>query len=282
MSRVPMGSQGGPWAHDPETSLKTSFVPQGVSADLLATLEGVTREDVDAYAVQSQRRAANAWAQGRFARSVVPVRDVACMTVLDRDEHIRADATVESLARLAPSFEAMGRFGGFDAVAAQAYPWLDGVTHVHTAGNSSGIVDGAALTLVGSEAAGEANGLTPRARVLATAVTGAEPTVMMTGPSPAIHKALNVAGMGIADIDLVEVNEAFAVVPLNVMREFELYPDRVNVNGGAIAMGHPLGATGSILLGTLLDELERRDLNTGLVTLCVAAGIGIATIIERV
>jgi acetyl-CoA C-acetyltransferase len=282
MSRVPMGSQGGPWACDPETSLAAGFVPQGVSADLLATLQGFTRDDVDGYAVRSQQRASAAWREGRFASSVVPVRDVAGMTVLDRDEHIRAEVTVASLGGLAPSFEAIGKFGGFDAVATQAYPQLDGVVHVHTAGNSSGIVDGAALTLVGSRAAGERNGLTARARVVATAVTGAEPTVMMTGPSPAIRKALGVAGMKLADIDLFEVNEAFAVVPLNVTREFELDPDTVNVNGGAIAMGHPLGATGSILLGTLLDELERQDLNTGLVTLCVAAGIGIAAIIERV
>jgi acetyl-CoA C-acetyltransferase len=282
MSRVAMGSQGGPWAMDPETSLKTNFVPQGVSADLLATLEGFSREEVDAYAVQSQQRAAAAWDAGAFSRSVVPVNDVSGLEVLDRDEHLRPGATVESLAGLEPSFATMGRFGGFDAIATQTYPHLDEVVHIHTAGNSSGIVDGAALTLVGSREAGERNGLAPRARIVAAAVSGAEPTVMMTGPSPAMRKALDLAGMTIADIDLFEVNEAFAVVPLNVSREFDLDPERVNVNGGAIAMGHPLGATGSILLGTVLDELERQDLQTGLVTLCVAAGMGIATIIERV
>jgi acetyl-CoA C-acetyltransferase len=282
MSRVPMGSDGGAWAMDPDTAYTTGFVPQGIGADLIATLEGYSREDVDTYAVESQTRAAKAWANGYFARSVVPVKDRNGLTILDRDEHIRANSTLESLAALPPSFATIGDQGGFDAVALQRYHWVEKINHVHHAGNSSGIVDGAALVLVGTEAAGKAAGLTPRARIVATAVSGADPTIMLTGPAPASRKALAKAGLTVDDIDLFEMNEAFAAVVLRYMKDMGISHDITNVNGGAIAMGHPLGATGAMLLGTLLDELERRDLRRGLITLCVGGGMGVATIIERV
>ncbi|MFJ3192264.1 acetyl-CoA C-acetyltransferase [Streptomyces griseoviridis] len=277
MSRVPMGSDGGAWSMDPRTNFDTGFVPQGVGADLIATLEGFTREDVDAYAATSQARAAEAWKLGRFDRSVVPVRDRAGLTVLDRDEHLRPGTTVTSLAALTPSFAEIGTSGGFDAVALQKYHWVERIDHVHHAGNSSGIVDGAALTLIGSAAAGERYGLRPRARV----VSGADPTIMLTGPAPASRKALAKAGLRTRDLDLVEINEAFAAVVLRFAREMELDQDLVNVNGGAIAMGHPLGATGAMILGTLVDELEARGGRYGLATLCVGAGMGIATVVER-
>ncbi|MEV0714956.1 acetyl-CoA C-acetyltransferase [Asanoa sp. NPDC050611] len=282
MSRVPMGSDGGAWALDPETNYDSGFVPQGISADLIATLDGYGRPDVDRYAALSQERAAKAWANGYFARSVVPVRDRNGLVVLDRDEHVRPGTTVESLAGLAPSFAGIGDLGGFDAVALQRYHRVERINHVHTAGNSSGIVDGASLVVVGSGRAAEQTGLNPRARVVATAVSGADPTIMLTGPAPASHKVLAAAGMSIEDIDLVEINEAFAAAVLRFVDVMGLDLDRVNVNGGAIAMGHPLGATGAMILGTLLDELERRDLRRGLATLCVGGGMGIATIIERV
>jgi acetyl-CoA C-acetyltransferase len=282
MSRVPMGSDGGAWAMDPDTSYQTGFVPQGIGADLIATLEGFSRSDVDTFAVESQTRAAKAWANGYFARSVVPVKDRNGITILDRDEHVRAGATLESLAGLKPSFEMMGEAGGFDAVALQRYHWVEKIDHVHHAGNSSGIVDGAALCLIGTEAAGKAAGITPRARIVSTALSGADPTIMLTGPAPASRKALAKAGLTVDDIDLFEINEAFAAVALRFMRDLDLDHDKVNVNGGAIAMGHPLGATGAMILGTLIDELERRDLRYGLATLCVGGGMGIATIVERV
>ncbi|WP_093084715.1 acetyl-CoA C-acetyltransferase [Pseudonocardia oroxyli] len=282
MSRVPMGSDGGAWAMDPDTAYTTGFVPQGIGADLIATIEGFSREDVDTFAVESQTRAAKAWANGYFAKSVVPVKDRNGLTVLDRDEHVRAGATLESLAGLKPSFEMMGQDGGFDAVALQRYHWVEKIDHVHHAGNSSGIVDGAALTLIGTEAAGKANGLTPRARIVSTALSGADPTIMLTGPAPASRKALAKAGLTVDDIDLFEINEAFAAVALRYMRDMGISAEKTNVNGGAIAMGHPLGATGAMIVGTLVDELERRDLRRGLATLCVGGGMGIATIIERV
>ena len=282
MSRVPMGSDGGAWAMDPDTSYTTGFVPQGIGADLIATLEGFTREDVDTFAVESQTRAAKAWANGYFAKSVVPVKDRNGLPILDRDEHIRAGATLESLAGLQPSFAMMGEAGGFDAVALQRYHWVEKIEHVHHAGNSSGIVDGAALVLVGSEAAGRASGLTPRARILATALSGADPTIMLTGPAPASRKALAKAGLTVDDIDLFEINEAFAAVAMRYMKDMGISHEQTNVNGGAIAMGHPLGATGAMILGTLIDELERRDLRRGLATLCVGGGMGIATIVERI
>ena len=282
MSRVPMGSDGGAWAMDPETAYETGFVPQGIGADLIATLEGWSREDVDAYALESQTRAAKAWANGYFARSVVPVRDRNGIVVLERDEHVRAGATMEALGALKPSFATMGEAGGFDAVALQRYHWVEKIEHVHTPGNASGIVDGAALVLVGTEAAGAAAGLRPRARIVATALSGADPTIMLTGPAPASRKALAKAGMTVDQIDLFEVNEAFAAVPMRFMKDMGVPHDKVNVNGGAIAMGHPLGATGAMILGTLVDELERRDLRYGLATLCVGGGMGIATIVERI
>jgi acetyl-CoA C-acetyltransferase len=282
MSRVPMASGGDPWAMDPETNYATSFVPQGIGADLIATLEGFSRTDVDAFGVESQMRAAKAWANGHFERSIIPVRDASGQVILDRDEHIRPEATIESLAGLQPAFAMIGDMGGFDAVALQRYPTVERIDHVHHAGNSSGIVDGAALVLLGSAEAGERNGLTPRARIRAAAVIGSEPTIMLTGPAPACRKALAKAGMVVDDIDLVEINEAFAAVALKLMRELDVSPEITNVNGGAIAMGHPLGATGAMLLGTIVDELERRDLTTGLVTLCIGGGMGIATIVERV
>ncbi|MGW3888735.1 acetyl-CoA C-acetyltransferase [Micromonospora chokoriensis] len=281
MSRVPMGSDGAAWATDPQTALATSFVPQGVSADLIATLEGFTRDDVDGYAVRSQERAAKAWAGGHFARSVVPVRDGNGLDILTVDEHPRPETTREALARLTPSFATIGAAAGFDAVALQKFHWLEAIEHVHHAGNSSGIVDGAALVLIGSEQVGRDLGLTPRARIVGAAVTGADPTLMLTGPIPATHKALAAAGLTVDDIDLFEINEAFAAVVLKYVRDLGLDPDRVNVNGGAIALGHPLGATGAMLLGTALDELERRDLRRAVVTLCIGGGMGVATVLER-
>jgi acetyl-CoA C-acetyltransferase len=281
MSRWAMGSDGGAWVMDPRVNQKLGFVPQGVGADLIATLEGWDRGDVDAFATRSHQRAAAARAEGRFDRAVVPVRDIAGLMLLARDETIRPEASVEGMAGLKPSFAQMGAMG-FDATALRKYTTVEQIRHVHHAGNSSGIVDGAALMLVGSEEGGRKAGLKPRARIRAAAVIGSEPTIMLTGPTPACRKALAKAGMAPKDIDLYEVNEAFAVVPMKTARDLGVEMDRVNVNGGSIAMGHPLGATGCIILGTLLDELERRDLNTGLATLCVGGGMGIATIIERV
>ncbi|AEF41098.1 acetyl-CoA C-acetyltransferase [Hoyosella subflava] len=281
MSRVKMGSDGGAWPMDPHSNYVTSFVPQGIGADLIATMEGFSRTQVDEFAVRSQERAAKAWSDGRFANSVIPVVDMHGMPVLDRDEHMRPDATVESLAALQPSFTVIGDQGGFDAVALQKYHWVEKIEHVHHAGNSSGIVDGASLVLIGSEAAGVRNGLTPRGRVVSTAVVGTEPTIMLTGPAPAAQKALDKAGLTFDDIDLFEVNEAFASVVLKFIGDTGVDIDRINVNGGSIAMGHPLGATGAMILGTLLDELERRGDRYGLATLCVGAGMGIATVIER-
>jgi acetyl-CoA C-acetyltransferase len=281
MSRWPMGSDGGAWVMDPRVNQKLGFVPQGVGADLIATLEGWGRSDVDAFALRSHQRAAEARAEGRFARSIVPVTDIAGLPLLDHDETIRASATLEALAKLDPSFAMMGQMG-FDATALRKYTTVERIRHVHHAGNSSGIVDGAALMLVGSAEGGRRAGLKPRARIRAAAVIGSEPTIMLTGPTPACRKALAKAGMAASDIDLFEINEAFAVVPMKTARDLGVDLDRVNVNGGSIAMGHPLGATGCIILGTLLDELERRNLSTGLATLCVGGGMGIATIIERV
>ncbi|HEX8094928.1 acetyl-CoA C-acetyltransferase [Jatrophihabitans sp.] len=282
MSRVPMGSDGGAWAMDPETSHAISFVPQGISADLIATLEGFSREDVDSFAADSQTKAAKAQADGAFARSLVPVRDRNGLTLLDHDEFPRPGTTVETLGKLPASFEGMGSMGGFDAVAQQKYHWVERIDHVHTAGNSSGIVDGAALLLVGSEQAGTELGLTPRARIVSTGVVAQEPTIMLTGPAPAARKALAKAGLEIEQIDLFEVNEAFAAVVLKFLRDLDLPAEKVNVNGGAIALGHPLGATGAMILGTLIDELERRDQRYGLATLCVGGGMGVATIVERI
>ncbi len=282
MSRVPMGSDGGAWAMDPETNYDTSFVPQGIGADLIATVEGFSRDDVDAYAVRSQERAAAAQAEGRFANSVVPVLDINENVVLEHDEFIRPGTTVETLGQLKPSFAMMGEHGGFDAVALQKYHWIEAIDHVHTPGNSSGIVDGAAVTAIGSAQIGEELGLRPRARILATAVSGADPTIMLTGPAPASRKALAKAGLNAEDLDLIEINEAFAAVVLRFVKDMGLDMDKVNVNGGAIAMGHPLGATGAMILGTLIDELERQEKRYGLATLCVGGGMGIATVVERV
>ena len=282
MSRVPMGSDGGAWAMDPETNYETYFVPQGIGADLIATIEGFSRADVDSYAVRSQERAAKAWSGGHFAKSVVTVTDRNGLPVLDHDEHMRPESTVDGLGKLPASFAGIGDMGGFDAVALQKYHYVEKINHVHTAGNSSGIVDGAALVLVGSEKAGQAAGLAPRARVVATATTGADPTIMLTGPTPAAKKVLATAGLTLDDIDLFEINEAFASVVLKFMKDLDLPADKVNVNGGAIAMGHPLGATGAMLIGTMVDELERRDARRALVTLCIGGGMGVATIIERV
>ena len=281
MSRCTMGMDGGAWPLDPMTNYETGFVPQGIGADLIATIEGFSREDVDRFAMTSQRRAATAREKGYFARSIVPVKDRNGLTVLAADEHIRPDTTMETLGTLEPAFAMMGEAGGFDAVALQKYHWVEAINHVHTAGNSSGIVDGAALLLVGSDKRGREVGLTPRARVVAMGVSGADPTIMLLGPGPAARKALAKAGMKASQIDLWEVNEAFASVVMRFMREMEIGHDSTNVNGGAIAMGHPLGATGAAILGTLLDELERRRLRYGLCTLCVGGGMGIATIIER-
>ena len=282
MSRVPMGSDGGAWGMDPETNYDTYFVPQGISADLIATVEGFSREDVDAYALRSQQRSAQAWSGGRFAKSVVPVLDRNGVIVLDHDEHMRPATTMDSLAALAPAFAAIGEMGGFDAVALQKYHWVESINHVHTAGNSSGIVDGAAVVLLGSEQAGREAGLAPRGRVVATAVTGSDPTIMLTGPTPATEKVLATAGLSPDDIDLWELNEAFAAVVLKWVKDLDLPMEKVNVNGGAIAMGHPLGATGAMIFGTVLDELERSGGRYGLVTLCIGGGMGVATIIERI
>jgi acetyl-CoA C-acetyltransferase len=281
MSRVPMGSDGGPWAMDPETAYATGFVPQGVSADLIATIEGFSRDDVDVFATESQTRAGKALADGAFSRSVIPVVDINGQIVLDHDEFPRPGTTPESLAGLKPSFEALGEMGGFNAVALQKYHWVEKINHVHTPGNSSGIVDGAALMLIGSEQAGTDLGLSPRARILSTGVVGTEPTIMLTGPVPAAQKALAKAGLTADQIDLFEVNEAFAAVVLKFMRDLGVPHEKVNVNGGAIALGHPLGATGAMILGTLIDELERRDQRFGLATLCVGGGMGVATVVER-
>ncbi|MGC5240994.1 acetyl-CoA C-acetyltransferase [Streptomyces albogriseolus] len=282
MSRVPMGSDGGAWSADPRTNHDTGFVPQGVGADLIATIEGFSRHDVDSYAALSQERAATAWKEGRFDRSVVPVRDRSGLVVLDHDEHLRPGTTADSLGKLKPSFADIGELGGFDAVALQKYHWVEKIDHVHHAGNSSGIVDGAALVAVGTREAGERYGLTPRARIVSAAVSGSDPTIMLTGPAPASRKALAKAGLTVDDLDLVEINEAFAAVVLRFVKDLGLSLDKVNVNGGAIALGHPLGATGAMILGTLVDELERRDLRYGLATLCVGGGMGIATVVERV
>ncbi|MFF8289759.1 acetyl-CoA C-acetyltransferase [Streptomyces sp. NPDC016309] len=282
MSRVPMASDGGAWFNDPMTNWDTNFVPQGIGADLIATIEGYGRRDVDEYAALSQERAATAWKEGRFGRSVVPVVDRAGLTVLDHDEHMRPGTTADTLAALKPSFAAIGEMGGFDAVALQRYHWIEKIDHVHHAGNSSGIVDGAALVAIGNKEVGERYGLTPRARIVSVAVSGSEPTIMLTGPAPASKKALAKAGLTIDDIDLVEINEAFAAVVLRFVKDMGLSLDKVNVNGGAIALGHPLGATGAMILGTLVDELEHQDKRYGLATLCVGGGMGIATVVERV
>ena len=282
MSRVGMGASGGAWSTDPQVAIKSYFTPQGIGADLIATLDGFSRDDVDAYAVESQKRAANAWKNSYFKNSVVPVKDIIGQTILDHDEHMRPDASMQSLASLKASFEQLGEFAGFDSVAIQRYPQVEKLNHVHHAGNSSGIVDGAAAVLLGTKEAGDAMGLKPRARIRAFASIGSEPCIMLTGPALVTEKVLKRAGMTTEDIDLFELNEAFASVVLRFMKVLNIPHEKTNVNGGAIAMGHPLGATGAMILGTVLDELERRDLNTALVTLCVGAGMGTATIIERV
>jgi acetyl-CoA C-acetyltransferase len=282
MSRVGIGASGGAWPMDPSIALKSYFVPQGISADLIATKYGFSRDDVDAYAVESQKRAGRAWDEGRFKKSVVPVKDVNGLTLLDKDEHMRPSTTMQTLAALNPSFVQMGEMGGFDAVAVQRYPEVERLNHVHTPGNSSGIVDGAAAVLIGTAEAGKRAGLKPRAKIKAFANIGSEPSIMLTGPIPVTEKVLKKAGMSTKDIDLYELNEAFASVVLRYMQALDIPHDKINVNGGAIAMGHPLGATGAMILGTVLDELERRKLKTALVTLCIGAGMGTATIIERV
>jgi acetyl-CoA C-acetyltransferase len=282
MSRVGIGASGGAWPVDPSIALKSYFVPQGISADLIATKYGFSRADVDAYAVESQKRAAKSWEDGRFKNSVIPVKDVNGLTLLDKDEHMRPTTTMQTLAQLNPSFVQMGEMGGFDAVAIQRYPEIEAINHVHTPGNSSGIVDGAAAVLLGNKNAGAATGLKPRARIRQFANIGSEPSIMLTGPVPVTEKVLKKAGMTTKDIDLFELNEAFASVVLRYMQALDIDHDKINVNGGAIAMGHPLGATGAMILGTVLDELERRDLSTALVTLCIGVGMGTATIIERV
>ena len=281
MSRIPMGSDGGAWALDPETNFKTGFMPQGIGADLIATLGGYSRTDVDSFAMRSHQKAAAAWEKTAFKNSIIPVLDRNGLTILAHDELIRADSNLDTLGKLKASFQMMGEMG-FNGVAKERYPQVETINHVHTPGNSSGIVDGAAAVLIGSEAAGKKFGMKPRARIVATAVVGTDPTIMLTGPAPAARKALKVAGMDVSDIDLFEVNEAFASVVMRFMEEMNVPEDKVNVNGGSIAMGHPLGATGAMILGTLLDELEARNLSRGLATLCVGGGMGIATIIERV
>ena len=282
MSRVGMGASGGAWPMDPSVAIPSYFMPQGVSADLIATKWGFSRDDVDAYAVESQKRAEASWKDGRFSKSVAPVKDINGLTILDKDEHMRPGTDMQSLASLDPSFVMMGEMGGFDAVAIQAHPDVEAVKHVHHAGNSSGIVDGAAAVLMGSKKGGKALGLEPRAKIRAFANIGSDPALMLTGPIDVTEKLLKRAKMTLDDIDLFELNEAFASVVLRYMQHFEIPHDKMNVNGGAIALGHPLGATGAMILGTVLDELERRDLNTALVTLCIGAGMGTATIIERV
>jgi acetyl-CoA C-acetyltransferase len=281
MSRVGIGASGGAWPVDPAIALKSYFLPQGISADLIATKYGFSRDDVDAYAVESQQRAGKAWEEGRFAKSVIPVKDCNGITILAKDEHMRPSTTMQSLAQLKPSFVQMGELAGFDAVAVQAHPEVEAINHVHHAGNSSGIVDGAAAVLIGNAEAGRRAGLKPRARIKAFANIGTEPAIMLTGPVDVTRKVLKKAGMTLADIDLFEVNEAFASVVLRFLQAFELDTTRVNVNGGAIALGHPLGATGAMILGTAIDELERRNLKTALITLCIGVGMGTATIIER-
>jgi acetyl-CoA C-acetyltransferase len=282
MSRVGIGASGGAWPVDPSIAVTTYFLPQGISADLIATKYGFSRDDVDAYAVESQKRAAKAWDEGRFKKSVMPVKDVNGLTILGKDEHMRPSTTMQTLAALQPSFVQMGEVAGFDAVAVQRYPEVEAVNHVHTPGNSSGIVDGAAAVLIGSKAAGKAAGLKPRARIRQFANIGSEPAIMLTGPIPVTEKVLKKAGMSKKDIDLWELNEAFASVVLRYMQAFDISHDKINVNGGAIAMGHPLGATGAMILGTVLDELERTNKETALITLCIGVGMGTATIIERV
>ena len=282
MSRVGIGASGGAWPVDPSIAVTTYFLPQGISADLIATKYGFSRDDVDAYAVESQKRAAKAWDEGRFKNSVIPVKDVNGLTILAKDEHMRPGTTMQTLASLQPSFVQMGEMAGFDAVAVQRYPEVEAVNHVHTPGNSSGIVDGAAAVLIGSKAAGKAAGLKPRARIRQFANIGSEPSIMLTGPIPVTEKVLKKAGMTKKDIDLWELNEAFASVVLRYMQALNIPHDKINVNGGAIAMGHPLGANGAMILGTVLDEIERRDKETALVTLCIGVGMGTATIIERV
>jgi acetyl-CoA C-acetyltransferase len=282
MSRVGMGASGGAWPVDPHIAIKSYFMPQGISADLIATKYGFSRDDCDAYAVESQHRAVNAWEEGRFAKSVVPVKDVNGLTLLAQDEHMRPETSMQSLAALKPSFVQMGEMGGFDAVAIEAHPEIEAVNHVHHAGNSSGIVDGSAALLIGTKEAGAAAGLKPRAKIRAFANVGSEPALMLTGPIDVTHKLLKRAGMTKTDIDLFEINEAFAAVVLRYCQAFDLDPDKVNPAGGAIAMGHPLGASGAIILGIALDEMERADLSTAMITLCIGAGMGTATIIERV
>ena len=282
MSRVPMGSDGGAMFSDPATVYDAYIVPQGIGADLIATIEGFSRDDVDAYALRSQERAAAAWSGGYFAKSVVPVRDQNGLLILDHDEHMRPYTTKEGLGKLKPAFEAMAAMAGFDEVALQKYHWVEQINHVHTGGNSSGIVDGAALVLIGNEKAGKANGLTPRARVVATATSGADPTIMLVGPTPATLKVLDRAGLTVDDIDIFELNEAFASVVLKFQKDLHIPDEKLNVNGGAIAMGHPLGATGAMITGTMVDELERRGAKRALITLCIGGGMGVATIIERV
>ena len=282
MSRVPMGSDGGAMMSDPATNYDAYIVPQGIGADLIATLEGFSRDDVDNYALQSQQRAADAWSGGYFAKSVVPVRDQNGLLILDHDEHMRPDTTKEGLGKLKPAFEGLAAMAGFDDVAMQKYHWVERINHVHTGGNSSGIVDGAALVLIGNEKAGKACSLTPRARVVATATSGADPTIMLVGPTPATEKVLARAGLTVDDIDLFELNEAFASVVLKFQKDLNIPSEKLNVNGGAIAMGHPLGATGAMITGTMVDELERRGARRALITLCIGGGMGVSTIIERV
>lgn len=282
MSRVPMGSDGGAWATDPAVAMPTYFVPQGISADLIATKYGFSRDDVDSYAVESQKRAKRSWDESRFKKSIIPVKDINGLTILDRDEHMRPETTMQTLASLDPSFGVIGEQFGFDSVATQRYPEVERIEHVHHAGNSSGIVDGAAAVLIGNKEAGVKSGIKPRARIRSFASIGSEPTIMLTGPSFAAEKALKLAGMTPSDIDLWELNEAFASVVLRFMQALNIPHDKINVNGGAIALGHPLGATGAMILGTMVDELERSGKSTALVTLCVGAGMGTATIIERV
>ncbi|MFQ3188978.1 MAG: acetyl-CoA C-acetyltransferase [Paraglaciecola sp.] len=281
MSRVPMGSDGGAWAMDPETNINTGFMPQGIGADLIATLDGFSREEVDHFAMNSHLKAADAWQRKAFSRSILPVKDRNNLTILEHDETVRADSNMDTLAKLKASFLQPGQLG-FDAVAKQKYPWVECINHVHTPGNSSCIVDGAAALLIGSEHMADRYALKPRARIVSTALVGTDPTIMLTGPAPAARKALKIAGLSVADIDLFEVNEAFASVVMRFQKDMQVDPDKINVNGGAIAMGHPLGATGAMILGTLLDELEVRKMRYGLATLCVGGGMGIATIIERI